>query len=324
MVGDRLSAGKERQRVVPETAELLLHGEEQPRIRDGRFDFQPVFHDAVEVHQPFDIVIGHPRHLPGVEIAKGLAVALPLPENRYPAQPGLGALQHEEFEQLPVVGHRSSPLLVVVFHIQPVGSAPTAASVYHILHRRPVWNTPPKVAKSRMDAKSGRPGRQNLPTCEKCRHGAGGGGTSGTRIAGSRGMGKRISDWIGQYRCMDWAVLYLRLFTGASMLFHNIGKIQNYNEIISSYPSPLYINPPAVFVIVTVAEALLAVLIIMGLWVRMSALVMSLGILLMFAWGGFGAGEPEFAWLGIYVFLIVSGGGLYAFDAALTPSDRKK
>ena len=69
---------------------------------------------------------------------------------------------------------------------------------------------------------------------------------------------------------------------------------------------------------------LLAVLIIMGLWVRMSALVMSLGILLMFAWGGFGAGEPEFAWLGIYVFLIVSGGGLYAFDAALTPSDRKK
>ena len=23
---------------------------------------------------------------------------------------------------------------------------------------------------------------------------------------------------------MDWAVLYLRLFTGASMLFHNIGK----------------------------------------------------------------------------------------------------
>ena len=71
-------------------------------------------------------------------------------------------------------------------------------------------------------------------------------------------------------------------------------------------------------------EALLAVLIIMGLWVRMSALVMSLGILLMFAWGGFGAGEPEFAWLGIYVFLIVSGGRLYAFDAALTPSDRKK
>ena len=130
MVGDRLSAGKERQRVVPETAELLLHGEEQPRIRDGRFDFQPVFHDAVEVHQPFDIVIGHPRHLPGVEIAKGLAVALPLPENRYPAQPGLGALQHKKLEQCFIVSHQLSPLLIVVRHIQLVSSAPTATPVY--------------------------------------------------------------------------------------------------------------------------------------------------------------------------------------------------
>ena len=137
-------------------------------------------------------------------------------------------------------------------------------------------------------------------------------------------MEKKMTERIGEYRRMDWAVFYMRLFTGAMMLFHNIGKIQNYNEIISSYPSPLYINPPAVFVIVTVVEVLLAVLIIMGLWVRPAAFLMAVGILLMFVWGGFGAGEPEFAWLGIYVFLIVSGGGLYAFDAALTPSDRKK
>lgn len=135
-------------------------------------------------------------------------------------------------------------------------------------------------------------------------------------------MEKRISDWIEQYRYMDWAVLYMRLFTGAMMLFHNIGKIQNYNEIIDSYPSLLYIGAPALFVITTVVEVLLAVLIIMGLWVRMSALILSLGILLMFAWSGFG--EQEFVWLGVYVFLIVSGGGLYAFDEALTPSGRKK
>ena len=123
---------------------------------------------------------------------------------------------------------------------------------------------------------------------------------------------------------MDWAVLYLRLFTGASMLFHNIGKIQNYNEIISSYPSPLYINPPAVFVIVTVVEVLLAVLIIMGLWVRPAAFLMAVGILLMFVWGGFGAGEQEFVWLGVYVFLIISGGGFYGFDTAIAAAGRKK
>ena len=106
-------------------------------------------------------------------------------------------------------------------------------------------------------------------------------------------MEKKMTGRIGEYRRMDWAVFYMRLFTGAMMLFHNIGKIQNYNEIIGSYPALLHIEPAAVFVIVTVAEALLAVLIIMGLWVRMSALVMSLGILLMFAWGGFDPVRPK-------------------------------
>ena len=78
------------------------------------------------------------------------------------------------------------------------------------------------------------------------------------------------------------------------MLFHNIGKMQDYNEIVNSYPSFASAGSAATFVVVTVAEVLLAVAIIMGIWVRMSALILSLGILLMLAWGGFGAGELEF------------------------------
>ena len=120
-------------------------------------------------------------------------------------------------------------------------------------------------------------------------------------------MGTKIDAWIERYACMDWAVLYMRLFAGGMMLFHNIGKMQSYDEIIGNYPSFLYIQPTAVFVIVAVAEVLISVLIIMGLWVRMSALVMSLGILAMSAWEEFGIGELRFVWLGIYVFFIVSG-----------------
>ena len=134
----------------------------------------------------------------------------------------------------------------------------------------------------------------------------------------------RIKDWIEQYRHMDWAVLYLRMFAGGMMLIHNIGKMQDYNEIINSYPSLLYIDNAAVFVIVTLIEVLLAVLIILGLWVRMAALAMVLGIILAFAWGGFGVGQTEFIWLGVYIFFIVSGGGLYAFDQAIAPSRGKK
>ena len=76
---------------------------------------------------------------------------------------------------------------------------------------------------------------------------------------------------------MDWAVLYMRLFAGGMMFFHNIGKIQDYNEIVNSYPSFAFAGSPAVFVIVSLVEVVLATLIIMGLWVRTSALVMSAG-----------------------------------------------
>lgn len=136
-------------------------------------------------------------------------------------------------------------------------------------------------------------------------------------------MRKRIEEWIEQYRCLDWAVLYMRLFAGALMLFHNIGKIQSYNEIIDSYPSVFFLSGAAVFVFITAAEVLLAVLIMMGLWVRMAALILSLGIFMRFVWGGFEAGE-QFVWLGVYVFFIISGGGLYSFDRVTRPATREK
>lgn len=131
-------------------------------------------------------------------------------------------------------------------------------------------------------------------------------------------MRRNIRNWIERYRCMDWAVLYLRLFIGGILLFHNIGKVQNYNELIDSYPSLLYLGSSATFVLFTVAEVLLSVLIMMGLWVRISALLLALGMLLSFAVSR--GGELQFVYLGIYVFLIVSGGGIYAFDVAMNPS----
>ena len=67
---------------------------------------------------------------------------------------------------------------------------------------------------------------------------------------------------------MDWAVLYMRLFAGGMMFFHNIGKIQDYNEIVDSYPSFAFAGSPAVFVIVSLVEVVLATLINMGRWVK--------------------------------------------------------
>ena len=135
-------------------------------------------------------------------------------------------------------------------------------------------------------------------------------------------MGKSIREWIEQYRCMDWAVLYLRLFAGAIMMFHNIGKIQSYNEIIESYPSLPHISPAASFVFVAVAEVLLAVALIVGFRSRIAAIVLTLGILFRIVRSGFGDGEQVFVWLGIYLFFAISGGGYFSFDEVLPPKKR--
>ena len=130
-----------------------------------------------------------------------------------------------------------------------------------------------------------------------------------------------LREWLAKYRCMDWAVLYLRLFIGGILLLHNIGKMQQYNEIGNSSPAELYTDSAASFGVSCVAEVLFAVLLMLGLWVRLSATVMALGmlvsILFVFPSAGFLAAELQFVYMGLYVFLIISGAGAYSFDAAL-------
>ena len=60
---------------------------------------------------------------------------LPFPEDRQPAQSGLGSLQDQHFEQSPVVVHRYAPLVVVVGDIQGVPAAPFTAG-----HRNPSFS----------------------------------------------------------------------------------------------------------------------------------------------------------------------------------------
>lgn len=126
-------------------------------------------------------------------------------------------------------------------------------------------------------------------------------------------MRRTLREWLEQYRCMDWAVLYL--------LLHNIGKMQQYDRIIDSYPSLPLMDSAATFVAICVAEVLFAVLLMLGLWVRFSAAVMAAGmlisILFLFPSAGFLAAELQFVYMGTYVFLLISGAGAYSFDAAL-------
>ena len=141
-------------------------------------------------------------------------------------------------------------------------------------------------------------------------------------------MRKTMVDFLARCRTLDWTVLYLRLFLGGMMLLHNIGKMQMYNEIVNTYPALFHMSSAATFTVVGIVEALLAVSLIIGFRVRTCAAVMAAGmlvwIILTYPGSGFTATELQFVYMGTYVALIISGGGIFSLDSAIRVSSTEK
>ena len=117
-------------------------------------------------------------------------------------------------------------------------------------------------------------------------------------------------------RWFDSAILFMRIFIGAMMLTHGIGKIQNYNAIVNSFPDPLGIGSADSFTLITLTEVGCSVLIIMGLFTRLATLPLIFGMyiatFIAFPEKTFAEGELSFVYMGVYIMLLVSGGGRYA------------
>lgn len=129
--------------------------------------------------------------------------------------------------------------------------------------------------------------------------------------------------WLASDRWFDSAILFMRIFIGAMMLTHGIGKLQNYNAIVNSFPDPLGIGSAVSFAIITFVEVGCSVLIIMGLFTRLATLPLIFGMFvatfIAFPDKSFAAGELSFVYMGIYIMLLISGGGRYAIDAFMFP-----
>ena len=132
-----------------------------------------------------------------------------------------------------------------------------------------------------------------------------------------------VLSWLSSDRWFDSAILFMRIFIGAMMLTHGISKLQNYNAIVNSFPDPLGIGSAASFAIITFVEVGCSVLIIMGLFTRLATLPLIFGMFvatfIAFPDKSFAAGELSFVYMGIYIMLLISGGGRYAIDAFMFP-----
>ena len=130
-----------------------------------------------------------------------------------------------------------------------------------------------------------------------------------------------------EYRFIDRAILFLRLFVGVLIALHIIDKLQTYNFVLTGYPALLFGSSTATFVIFTLLEAIFAVMLICGYGTRFAAFVMALGmfveIFLIYPSLGWIGVERQILYIGIYIALVISGGGRYALESHLNRKRRK-
>ena len=129
---------------------------------------------------------------------------------------------------------------------------------------------------------------------------------------------KYLLSGLSTRRWNDSAILFIRIFIGAMMLTHGIGKIQQYDYLVNSFPDPLGIGSATSFTLITIAEVGFSMAIIIGLFTRLSALGLAFGMFvatfIAFPDKSFTDGELSFVYMGIYISLIISGGGGYSLD----------
>lgn len=120
----------------------------------------------------------------------------------------------------------------------------------------------------------------------------------------------------------DRAILFLRIFIAAVMLLHIIGKMQNYDNVVLTFPSLLDFNRPTSLALSIIFEAAMAAMIAIGIGTRLSALLMfitSLVTLFDIALQADGAistdaAKLQFIYAGIFLTLMISGGGRYSIS----------
>ena len=120
----------------------------------------------------------------------------------------------------------------------------------------------------------------------------------------------------------DRAILFLRIFIAAVMLLHIIGKMQNYDNVVLTFPSLLDLNRPTSLALSIIFEAAMAAMIAIGIGTRLSALLMfitSLVTLFDIALQAEGAistdaAKLQFIYAGIFLTLMISGGGRYSIS----------
>lgn len=123
-----------------------------------------------------------------------------------------------------------------------------------------------------------------------------------------------------QHHRSDVAILFLRLFIGGVMLLHIVGKMQAYDNILLTYHRILGLDAATSFAVITILEGLFAAMIILGVATRFASAMMLIVVAMSIAEAllndtpDVATVKLNFVYMGIYITLLISGGGRYAFN----------
>ena len=102
------------------------------------------------------------------------------------------------------------------------------------------------------------------------------------------------------------------------MLTHAVDKIENFGDIAEGFPTPFGLNSWVALSIITFVEFVGSIMIIAGLFTRIAAIILGLGMVTaaFFTFPEFFLKQSELAlmYLGIYIALFITGGGNFSLD----------
>ncbi|MEQ8524338.1 DoxX family protein [Gracilimonas sp.] len=129
---------------------------------------------------------------------------------------------------------------------------------------------------------------------------------------------KLLSTNINKFISADYAVLLLRIGAGLIIFTHGLPKLMKVFAGDFSFGDPIGIGPELSLILAAFAEGICGLFITLGLWTRLSAIILSINmaVALFFAHAGdpFSAKEKSLLFLLMFVVILFMGGGKYSVD----------
>ena len=120
---------------------------------------------------------------------------------------------------------------------------------------------------------------------------------------------------------VDLGLLILRVWMGLSLLvLHGWGKLTRFEEMSGKFADPLGIGTKASLSLAVVGEVVGPILLVLGLYTRLGALISMTTMAVAFfiqhhgVLKGPGSGELAFIYMAGFAVLLVAGGGRFAVD----------